>query len=961
VSDPQKSSALVARLVAAGMLGGVVAGVAELIGAAPGGGPLFRTALFLATLDGAAGATAGLLLGLIVAGLARATDLGALAAVSAGRPAVREKGAALVGYGIGIVAALLLIGFGVRAVTTNALLFFHHRGLIAALVGAAAAGLALAGLFVVVPLVAAALKWLPGRRLDTSRATPVALWTALALLGLLGGGGAVSLFMLSLQERPRMTASLRALNAGLWSPALVGGVLVVALVAAHFVGRRLTAPRWRRPAMAVLLGMLALMVPIAGVISAAWPTVRQLDRRPFIAGVTLLVVATAALVTGYGARFQSWRRSARVVYCLAVPVILLVAALGLGRAAATRKVAARAGLAPLVTRGVQLVADFDRDGFSSVLGGGDCDDFDPDVHPGAFDWPDDGIDQNCNGHQATLAAPPPRHYAAVPPSVPEKPNVILITIDALRADHMGAWGYRRPTTPALDALAAESTRFSRAFSHAPSTRYSVPAILTGRYPSQIAVNNDPRNHWPPQVLPENRLVAEILKDLGYFTGATLSYYYFERGWGLDQGFDDYDYHLYTLHSVGGNPAATSGTSARELADLDISWLQKRDTSRPFFLWTHFYDTHFMFQPHPDLPESNFGRDEIALYDGEIRFTDFHVGRVLAELKRLGLWEKTIVIVTSDHGDGFGEHGLPQSERHGYHLYTNETFVPLIVHVPGIAPRVVDVPASHIDILPTLLNALRQPAEAEPQLLGQSLFGLMLGETTPPPPVDPELGRLVFQEVWYEGPTSRKAVLASGWHGIYNVVPSDTRELFDLKSDFAEEHDLAGEGLAVEERLWNALGAWMDQAALPPEFATRAAGRVLKTAPPVEIPLGDKIGGFLVLDGMSSPVVKDNVLRFDLIMHATARPPTGWRRFMHLFAASGRQQNADEEPLAGLYPLTRMRPGTWLRDAVEIRLPAGWPRGPASIDIGAFRGAERAKVEGPHARPDNSIRIPVSVQ
>ena len=154
---------------------------------------------------------------------------------------------------------------------------------------------------------------------------------------------------------------------------------------------------------------------------------------------------------------------------------------------------------PLVSA-LQKATDLDRDGYSSILGGGDCDDFDRDVHPGAFDWPDDGIDQDCNGHEATLAATPIAPFAAVPASLPPDLNVVLITIDALRADHVGAYGYARPTTPRLDQLARESALFVDAWSHAPSTRYSIPAILTGRYPSTIA--QDARLHWPPQYCPK---------------------------------------------------------------------------------------------------------------------------------------------------------------------------------------------------------------------------------------------------------------------------------------------------------------------------------------------------------------------------------------------------------------------------------------------------------------------------
>src|SRR5262249_21964135 len=152
--------------------------------------------------------------------------------------------------------------------------------------------------------------------------------------------------------------------------------------------------------------------------------------------------------------------------------------------------------------------------------------FDRNVHPGALDWPDDGKDDDCNGHAATTARPKPLPYADVPAQVPERPNVLLLTIDALRADHMGAYGYARPTTPNLDALARELVLFKNGWAHAPSTRYSVPAILTGRYPSTIAVGSA---HWPPNLLPSNRLIGEILKGFGYHTGAILSYYYFERG------------------------------------------------------------------------------------------------------------------------------------------------------------------------------------------------------------------------------------------------------------------------------------------------------------------------------------------------------------------------------------------------------------------------------------------------
>jgi arylsulfatase A-like enzyme len=593
-----------------------------------------------------------------------------------------------------------------------------------------------------------------------------------------------------------------------------------------------------------------------------------------------------------------------------------------------------------------------------VLGGGDCDDFDREVHPGAFDWPDDGVDQDCNGHQATLTTPAPAPFAAVPASVPAQPNVVLITIDALRADHLGAYGYSRPTTPRLDALAKQSALFLDAWAHAPSTRYSIPAILTGRYPSAIAT--DARLHWPPQILPSNRLLAEILKDRGYYTGATASYGgsgYFEPGWGVAQGFDEFDTHLKALHSLAGDPSNTRGTSSRQLADLDIAWIAKHKDQK-FFFWSHFYDTHFGFERHPDMPESNFGDREIDLYDGEIRFTDFHIGRVLDALKAAGLWDKTIVIVTADHGDGFGEHGIPPSQRHGYHLYENETKVPLIIHVPGLPPRVVRTPVGHVDIVPTLLNLVGGHAGDEPTLLGRSRLGLMTGAAPD------DLGGEVFQEVTYEGPSSRydgtqkRAVVTHDWHLIRNVVPEGTTELYRRRDDAAEDHDLAGVGLPAERTLSTRLAAWMDALALPPDFARRVAGNVQTRPYAPKQPLGDDLGGWLVVDGADvvTPVVQPGgTLEVDLYLHARAPVPSGWHLVTHVVGA-GRMLNADHEPVENTYPLRKLRPGTFLRARVRVTLPASWPAGPLTMRVGLWQGPTRARATGAPAGADNAVDV-----
>jgi arylsulfatase A-like enzyme len=944
--------ALAARGALAGALGGLAAGALDFL-LASSRAALFlptgrwRLALFLCCLYAATAAAIGALAGLRAGLIGAASDSGPLWRIAFEREEERD-GARRAGYLAAAFLGLLGIGLALRPITFDALARFHHRGLIAALVGAAAAGLMLA-LVLFAPLVAAALSTVlrVGPRVRLRVGAAPALIAALRTLGVLAGGAAVALLLLWLQGRPRMSHAHRALNTALWAPLLLISTLLLPHLLARLALRR---PMERRgwawtPVGAALAVALSLAVPVLTASLLFWSTVKQLDLRPFAALAVAVVVSFAVALAGAGRALQQLTATRRLAFALLLVVCPAMLAASSGKYDRVRKAATQfSGITGPVVRAVHAAADFDRDGYASLLGGGDCNDLDREVHPGAFDWPDDGIDQDCNGHQATLTAPRPRAWIAPPATLPKDANVILITIDALRADHLGCYGYtQRPTTPRIDALAKESIRFARGWAHAPSTRYSVPAILSGRYPSTIAVGN---SNWPPNVLPENHLVAEILKERGYHTGANLPYHYFARSWGLDQGFDDYDVHLQTLHSMGGDPAKTSGSSARQLTDLNIEWLQKNKGGK-FFLWTHYYDTHFMFEKHPEVPESNFGDDELAMYDGEIRFTDFQLGRLFDALKQEGLWENTIIVITADHGEGFGEHGLPPNRRHGYHLYRNQTEVPFIMRVPGLAPRVVEEPVGHVDLLPTLLNTLGFPADSEPQLLGDSVLALMLGQTEPS-------HRRVFQEVWYEGPTSRKALVTAGWHLILNLIPDDTSELYDLTADPLEEHDVAGGGGDAERGLRGELAAWMDSIALPADFRRKVEGNLSTAAIPFTTALGDTLGDWLKIEGVdvapASPKAGETV-EVSLILHGLKTVPPGWRLFTHFIASDGRRINADHEPLEGLYPVGRIKPGQWLRDRVRVTLPAAWPAGPMAVDVGLWRREGRAPARGSHSQAD----------
>ena len=936
--------ALLLRFGLSGALAGVLVGGAELSVGLVRHAFTFapQLAAFLFGLYALAGLAAGLALGVLASVLA-STDLGAISSLPEGSRPAERLGSRVVAYGIVGVLTLLGVGFIMRPLVERYLVFFHHHQLIAALCGATTAGLALGALFVTLLLAPILSQLLPfGPRVRQVLRAPLFAVPGV-VIGAYGTAALVGAHLLYLMSKPRMLPATRALNAALAAPLFVLLGALIGYLAYRAAGKRDTKAT---PLRVLFASLLCLLLPLLVVASLGWSTVRQLDLRPFYgaAALVLILLVVTQLLHRFNARLLVLSVSAFALLSLATVVIC-------GKQPAARKAAAQTGLGPHLAQAVQLMSDLDRDGYSSLLGGGDCNDLDARVHPGAFDWPDDGIDQDCNGHEATLAGPVSRHYAEVPPTVPERPNVLLLTLDALRADHVSAYGYSRQTTPRLDALAADGALFANAWSHAPSTRYSVPAILIGRYPSTIAVNNDPRVHWPPQVLPENRLVSEMMKDLGYRTAATLSYHYFERGWGLDQGFDDYDYHLYTLHSVGGDPSATAGSSSKELADLDIEWLNKQTSEhpdQPFFMWSHYYDTHYRFDAHPDLPETHFGTDEQAMYDGEIRYADHHIGRVFDRLRELGLWDKTIIIVTSDHGDGFGEHGIPVSKRHGYHLYRTETKVPVIIRVPGLSPRVVKTPIGHVDLLPTLMNVLRRPATEEPQLLGESLLSAMLGDDSQ------KDARSIYQEVWYEGPTSKRAIVNVATHLVRNLVPEDTTELYDLVRDPAEDHDLSGTGDEREKPLLARLAEVADALAIPLDFGTRLKDARSTTPGTPTIVLGDTLGDLVTIRGVDvAPATLRTGESTDLTVHLDIQKPIapGWVLFTHVVGPGGRNMNLDHAPLASLVPIEELVPGTFVRDPIRVSLPANWPVGTTRVEYGLYRKGQHAPARGAHSTGD----------
>lgn len=290
-------------------------------------------------------------------------------------------------------------------------------------------------------------------------------------------------------------------------------------------------------------------------------------------------------------------------------------------------------------------------------------------------------------------------------------NLLLVTLDTVRADHVGAFGYRAGETPNLDRLAAEGVRFAEAETPVPLTLPSHATILSGLLPPEHGLRNNGVGRFPaaPATL------ATDLAAAGYRTGAFIAAFVLDHRYGLDRGFATYDDDI-PRDTVSGLDARRPG---RAVVDRALAWIDE-DATQPFFAWVHLYDAHAPYTP----PERLRTRFADRPYDGGIAEDDAQVGRLLADLDRRGLAARTVVAVVGDHGEELGEHG---ELTHGLLLYEPSLHVPLIVRAPGVLPAgwVERTPVSLVDLGPTLAGLLDRPLAA---LAGRALDGRNLSLT-----------------------------------------------------------------------------------------------------------------------------------------------------------------------------------------------------------------------------------------
>lgn len=427
--------------------------------------------------------------------------------------------------------------------------------------------------------------------------------------------------------------------------------------------------------------------------------------------------------------------------------------------------------------------------------------------------------------EAPLASPTP---AVVPP-----PQTIVVLIaDSLRADHVSAYGYERPTTPRLDAFFAQGARFEHTVSTAPWTCPSVAAMLTGRSPSSLGTTFATISHSYPD---DATTLAEALQAGGYYTSGFGTTYCLKGKLGAGQGFDHYDEELSDRPSS--DKARAEEVNQRVIAWLQNDWLT-RSERQPLFLFVYYFDTHVYYDPLPpydtlydadypgEITPQKFAKGEEviagklslqprdiehlqALYDGQVTYWDAYAGQLLTFLQDNGLLENALVMVTADHGDQFGTHG---KWVHGTSLFEEVLRVPLLMRYTGVIPphTVVAEPAQNYDLMPTILDFAGIAAPAEVQAVSLRRAALSgVGDA----------GRIVYSEVdalndtgnalyWVAPRLSMRAASQGEWKYIHYLEAPQEDALYRLQpASLYETDNLIAAEAQPAQQLFQALQQW----------------------------------------------------------------------------------------------------------------------------------------------------------
>ncbi len=350
------------------------------------------------------------------------------------------------------------------------------------------------------------------------------------------------------------------------------------------------------------------------------------------------------------------------------------------------------------------------------------------------------------------------------PALAKEANVLLITIDTLRFDRVSIYSNKFVRTPYIDELARQATVFLNAYAHDPLTRPSHTNILTGMSPFYHGISDNPGFRLEGEYL----TLAEYLKKFGYKTAAFIGAFVLDSRFGLDQGFDVYndslaEQEIFQMDFV--------ERRAEQVIKPAIEWLS--GAKKKWFCWVHLFDPHDPYDP-PEPYRHLYKHD---LYSGEVAYVDAQLGLFFSFLRKKGLMENTIIVLTSDHGEALGEKG---ELHHGFFAYNNTLRVPLILYIPGVEPRVVETNACHLDLFPTVCDALGLPVPEH--LQGESLLPLLEGKE--------RQKKLIYFESMAPHFSLDAAPLAGFIEDNLKFIDLPLKEVYDLKADPNEEVDLS---------------------------------------------------------------------------------------------------------------------------------------------------------------------------
>jgi arylsulfatase A-like enzyme/Tfp pilus assembly protein PilF len=354
-------------------------------------------------------------------------------------------------------------------------------------------------------------------------------------------------------------------------------------------------------------------------------------------------------------------------------------------------------------------------------------------------------------------------------------NLLLVTIDTLRADHLPAYGYTKIHTPNLDRLANESFVFEDAIAQVPMTLPSHTSILTGLLPPVHGIRDNAGFILDPKV----NTLAEILKSKNYKTAAFISAFVLDSQFGLDQGFDLYSDNFSLIQAQ----TDSSHLSRRaEETELEVDAWLKKNSDQKFFVWVHYYDPHDPYDP-PEPYKTEFAS---SLYDGEIAYTDHVFGKLYDLLDQLQLKEKTIVVMAGDHGEGLGEH---KEQTHSLFIYNATQHVPLMIRLPKEKPKRIKGIVSLVDVVPSVLEWLG--IQPDQNLQGRSLIPMIEGKDTS----RVAYSESIFPELHYGFSPLRRVSTDQ-----YEFIDAPNQELYDNVNDRSELKNLIKEKPEIADAL-----------------------------------------------------------------------------------------------------------------------------------------------------------------